>query len=673
MPRLLSRENQDRLAERLAAYVHDVGLSRCAVIFHGGEPLLAGGDEIVALCERIKLAVGADIRVDFGIQTNGLLLTDEVLDLFESASIDVSLSIDGPKEANDLHRTTRKGRSSFARVSDALERLKSRPNIFAGVIAVIDVRTPPETLLEFFSSLKVPKVDFLLPDANHLRLPPGRDASPNIYQDWLIRAFDEWLDHYPHLHVRTFESLLDSIAGLPSKTDAFGFGDVSLITIETDGTYHDVDVLKITRQGGTRLEGSLKDTSITAVASSPQLLRHRSLLQRDGLCGACQKCPAVEICGGGSVPHRYGENGFDNPTVYCREMYGLISHAKKRLQGLLTTHEIAAAEIEFELDEFELAELSGAAMAFLRNSAASEYLPRFHAVINQIQAAGGAFAGVAKNLSSGSNSLDGLACRSGSIAWAKAYESCLQGKKVLAVDGCEVVVDDSYLSFLATLEPVGPEEIAINLDDAWLRVPFGNAIDFNSGTIPLEDAKKLVNEALKIIRDWRPMLHREMVQTCDAVQFVRDRTAHPDKIVSFSDDAVPGALYVSAIQGASIVDAYDMADSLIHEHRHQKLYLLERLAPTVSPGAPKVVSPWREELRPPSGLLHAVFVFVELRRFWIHVRDSGPAELLARAINQIRVTDNRLQEAFATLRTCPLSAAGRVLSDTLERAVERGS
>ena len=30
-----------------------------------------------------------------------------------------------------------------------------------------------------------------------------------------------------------------------------------------------------------------------------------------------------------------------------------------------------------------------------------------------------------------------------------------------------------------------------------------------------------------------------------------------------------------------------------------------------------VVSPWREDLRPASGLLHAAFVFVELRRFYI--------------------------------------------------------
>jgi uncharacterized protein len=671
MPRILSRENQDLFATRLAEYVRAAKISRCAVIFHGGEPLLAGGDEIVSFCERIKLAVGTDARVDFGIQTNGLLLSDAVLDQFESASIDVSLSIDGPKEANDLHRTTRKGRSSFDRVMDALERLKKRPNVFAGVIAVIDTRTPPDTLLEFFSSLSVPKVDFLLPDANHLRLPPGREVSSRVYSDWLTRAFDVWLDKYPHMPVRTFESLLDAIAGLPSKTDAFGFGDVSLITIETDGTYHDLDVLKITREGGTRLDGSLSDTSISELASSPQLSEHRKHLRRDGLCKACQQCPVVEICGGGSVPHRYGKNGFDNPTIYCREMFGLISHAKKRLQGLLTVEEIAPTDLDFQLDEFELAESSAQAMKSLRHYAASEYILRFRAVIEQIQTSGDPLAGVAQELLTSGDLLNVLACKSASIAWARAYESRQQGRRVFAVDGTEITADAGYLNFLKAVEPVGAEEIAINLDDPWLRVPFGKAIDFDTGAVSPNDAKQLVKAALEIIRGWRPALHTEMVQTCDAVQFVRDRTAHPDKIISFSDDAVPGALYVSAIQGAKVVDAYDMADSLIHEHRHQKLYLLERLAPTVQPGAAKVVSPWREELRPPSGLLHAVFVFVELRRFWMFVRDAGPSDLYSRAENQVLVTDRRLQQAFETLRHCPLTASGRALAETLEHAVER--
>lgn len=42
---------------------------------------------------------------------------------------------------------------------------------------------------------------------------------------------------------------------------------------------------------------------------------------------------------------------------------------------------------------------------------------------------------------------------------------------------------------------------------------------------------------------------------CRAVQFIQRPAADPDKIVSFSDNAVPGALYVSVMQRAGLIDA----------------------------------------------------------------------------------------------------------------------
>src|SRR3546814_20739075 len=124
--------------------------------------------------------------------------------------------------------------------------------------------------------------------------------------------------------------------------------------------------------------------------------------------------------------------------------------------------------------------------------------------------------------------------------------------------------------------------------------------------------------------EWRPALAIELRQACRAIQFVRDPLAHPEKIVSFSDNSVPGALYVSVWQGDRLIDPYDLADSLVHEYRHQKLYLLEPIALTVQMTDVAVVSPWPEALRPPSGLLPAVFYFFELRRFCTNVMVTGP-------------------------------------------------
>lgn len=670
MPRLLSAEDRTAFAGRLADYVVEMNLARCVVVLHGGEPLLAGADAITAFVAELRAALRPETELDVGLQSNGLLLTDDVLDKLEAAGVSVSLSLDGPRAANDLHRNSRKGRSSFDRVLAALERLKTRPKVFAGIISVIDPRTPPEVLFEFFDGHAPPKLDFLLPDAHHDRPPPGRDENPTLYRDWLIRAFDLWLDQYPNLPVRTFEALLDAAAGLPSGTDAFGLGDVSLISIETDGTYHDLDVLKVVGEGATRLAGSVRDTAIAAIAASPALDAHRKLLSKDGLSAECQACPVVEVCGGGSLPHRFGPDGFNQPSVYCRELFDLIAHVRRRLADGLAEAAAPSSRLpeDFNLERFELAETAGPPMKLLCGDAKGEATQRLRDALSRVRDEGGAVAAGAQSL------LDlppqifaALAAEPGAAAWSHAIGAAREGRTVRDMDGGPLQVDSDYVARLQRRAADGLGGFAVGEDDPWLRAPFGRGIEFESAATA-RAATPLVTEALALIRGWRPALADELAQACRAIQFVRDPTAHPDKIVSFSDNSVPGALFVSVMQSDRLIDPYDLADSLIHEHRHQKLYLLERFGPLVAGTGDLVVSPWREDLRPPSGLLHAIFVFVELRRFWIHVRDAGAPRMHDRAVNQLRETDRHLAEAFETLRSCALTSTGDALTDVLERA-----
>lgn len=670
MPKFLCAEHRRAFAHRLAEYVAHSDLKQCAVILHGGEPLLAGAQILADFAALLRAT--CPVPVDVSMQTNGLLLTDEALQILAAADIGVSLSLDGPKAANDKHRVTRKGRSSFEQTEQALIRLQNYPSVFAGVIAVVDASTSAAELFEYFNQFDVPRLDFLLPDAHWLRPPPGRNQDPGLYEQWLVAAFDVWFDAYPHIPLRTFEALLDVCAGLPSGTDAFGFGDVSLLSIETDGSYHDLDVLKVTEDGATRLIGTVLDTPISDVAKSAAIEQHRRYLRKEGLSQVCQACSIVDICGGGSLPHRFGQQGFDNPTVYCNEMQRLVAHITERLNEHLSEdwqdEQPASLPETFDLVQFELAETSQPHLQWLcagAESAAVEGLAQAldlfpdEARAAQLHALDdAAFARAAR--------------QPGAIAWAGAALAQSRGHALMAVDGQAITVDCEYLSTLvADVGSPNQSGFAVAQADLWLRAPFGTAIYFEGDELA-SAGRALVRQALEIVKAWRPALACEMEAACSAIQFVRDPSADPRKIVSFSDNSVPGALYVSISQGDRLIDPFDLADSLIHEHRHQKLYLLERVAPTVERTSEQVVSPWREDLRPPSGLLHAVFVFVELRRFWLHVRENGPAEHYSRAINQIADTDLHLRQAFETLKKCPLTDVGQRLVDVLSRASKEG-
>ncbi len=610
--------------------------------------------------------------MSFSLQTNGVLLDDQILDDLATEDIRVSLSIDGPQSVHDRHRLDHKRRSSFKAVEAALTRLEARPAIYLGVIAVIDPFVSPDELFEFFDAHRPPQLDFLLPDANHTRLPPARDRFPDIYESWLIRAFDLWFDKYPHLSIRTFDAILNSLVGLPSETDAFGFGDVSLLTIETDGSYHDLDVLKTTFEGATSLGIDLDTATITAAAVSRRIAEHRALLRLEGLSPECQSCPVVDVCGGGSVPHRYSFDGFLHPTVYCREMLSLITHAKGRVAQQLAdelggVNPFLAIEIDMtDLELFEHSETSGPLIERFLLRWAVQARREFESVLQFISHQDPSQSQFINSLQNAPvEVLDRLVLRPSVVLWTNVMQQAASGHTVRSIDGDVIVPDTQYVGTIVKwLNESEGVTLHVHRDDPWLRFPFGKHIVFEDNKIA-HDGAKVLFEALSLIKSWRPELLAEIQHISPEIQFIRDLSADPDKLVSFSDNSVPGALYVSICSPSGYISPYDLADSLIHEHRHQKLYLLQREARLVEVDAPLVRSPWREDLRPPSGLLHAVFVFTYLLEFWEHLVREGPAPIQVRAQSEVDTYRRRLKEAIPILKSTHLSPTGIALVDVL--------
>jgi len=333
-PAFMSDETVATFARRLDEYVRLRDVTEFSVTFHGGEPLLAGVERLVEIAARIRGAVTTSCSLEFSLQTNATLVDEDVVAKLERAGVLVSLSLDGPRSANDRHRLDHAGRTSFEAVVAALTLLKDRP-IFQGVIAVIDPLVSPRELFEFFAQLDLPRLDLLLPDATHERRPQGRDADPDLYYRWLQDAFELWFEEFSAIPIRWFDAVLASRAGIPSPTDAMGLGALSLVVIDTDGSFTDHDVFKITRPGPS-LGVRLSDVGFEELSAHPSLQAHAYRLTLEGLAEECRRCPVVEACGGGSVMHRWHpQRGLDAPTVYCRELIGLFELATQLLARAL--------------------------------------------------------------------------------------------------------------------------------------------------------------------------------------------------------------------------------------------------------------------------------------------------------------------------------------------------
>lgn len=673
-PPFMSEDNRRQLAIRIGEYVRATDLKRLVVVFHGGEPLLAGAERISETAFWIRGALPSEAQVDFSLQTNGTLLTEEVVAKLAGAGISVALSIDGPRGSNDLHRLGHDGESSFEKTFRALELLEQHPDTYAGLIAVIDPTIPPEELFAFFAPRRPPRLDFLLSDANHQRPPAGRDIDPGLYKRWLLRAFDLWFDNYPTLPVRMFDAVLSSIAGIPSDTDAFGFGDVTLLSIETDGSYHDLDVLKITAEGMTALGSDLQSKPIADAANSLQIAAHRQLLTKEGLSEKCLLCPEVDVCGGGSVPHRYSAEGFCNPTIYCEEMLALIGHARMRMQLALTAENAAAkpkttqSRLSIELSTWERPESSEPILKEMIENWAADARPRFERVLEHVWEEHPELRTAVKNARAApAKRLNEVLVEPATILWTNVMSQHMRGITVRSIDGEPIAPDASYVRAIADeLTQSRDRYPRIHQRNVWLELPFGKRIAFEDKTGAGSGAE-LIGRAFEIIESWRPALAQEIRLLDPDVQFIRDLDAHPDKAVSFSDNTTPGALYLSIRVGGGLIDPYLLADSLIHEHRHQKLYLLQREVPLVEEDRPLVPSPWREDLRPPSGLFHAVFVFVQLSEYWQHLANNGTAaETRARAQGELAIIRERIEAALPTLRGTTLTTSGLELLEILE-------
>lgn len=98
------------------------------VVFFGGEPLLRKEllREVVEQGERIGREGGPSVR--FQLSTNGLLCDDEFLAFAARCGMRLSLSIDGCREAHDLHRVRPDGSGTWEEIAARVPRiLASQP------------------------------------------------------------------------------------------------------------------------------------------------------------------------------------------------------------------------------------------------------------------------------------------------------------------------------------------------------------------------------------------------------------------------------------------------------------------------------------------------------------------------------------------------------------------
>jgi uncharacterized protein len=305
------------------------------VVLHGGEPLLLGERKLRSAFDVLRKSLPSD-RVPISLQTNGILITETLLNLCSEYRVTISVSIDGPQEAHDEFRLNHAGKSSFHQTLQGIERLRNHPDaafVFSGTLTVINPAFSPEQIYAFLKTLGSPKLDFLYRDGNHDRLPSGKSHPDSTeFGDWLCRLWDIYVADAVPVPIRILDDTAKLILGAPNQKEGVGLSSFSIVIVDTDGSIAKNDTLKNSFSGADSFDSSWNITRdrLADVAHTKEYGEYLDLQHPSS--EVCHNCRYLRVCGGGMTLYRWRkETGYRNPSVYCRDHQKLIGHISTSL------------------------------------------------------------------------------------------------------------------------------------------------------------------------------------------------------------------------------------------------------------------------------------------------------------------------------------------------------
>jgi uncharacterized protein len=297
------------------------------LIFHGGEPLLAGKEFFHLAVNTEQENLPPKGTVSNFIQTNATLVDDEWVDLFQKKGFKVSVSLDGPSEVNDANRIYPDKGGTFRDAYEAVAMMVEK-GLDIGALAVVtpqSVQKAQEIYRFFFESLFY-GLDFLPCEAQTSGQQPKGMLSPESYASFMIEIFDQWkTSPYDAPRIRFFNELISSMFGerttLCTLLTPKPCGH-QVITIDNDGEVYICDDFV----GNPEMSlGNIRESDLETLLTSSKSEEISSKI--NSLPSACSDCPWLENCHGGCVYHRHLSSPNLNKVGYfCQSNKRIFKH-----------------------------------------------------------------------------------------------------------------------------------------------------------------------------------------------------------------------------------------------------------------------------------------------------------------------------------------------------------
>ncbi len=319
--------------------------------FQGGEPTLAGISFFRFFTAKVREYNTQLVPVLYSIQTNGLNIDADWIDLFLEHRFLVGVSVDGTEAIHDAYRRDAQGHGTYRRVTEHV-RAMIRAGVEVNILCVVTAKcaASPRSVYDALKKLGSPALQMItcLDPLEQTRGTAAYSLLPDAYGHFLCELFDCWyadLIRGIDINIRFFDDLIRLAMGYPAGTCATAGTCGVYHVIEADGSIYPCDFYVLDEW---RI-GSIYDMNVTDILSSET--EQRFLQESLRLPDDCSTCKWKHYCHGGCRRDRMITNNTNaadatntsdavsgtsgrTGNYYCRSFQMLYKYADGRIQSI---------------------------------------------------------------------------------------------------------------------------------------------------------------------------------------------------------------------------------------------------------------------------------------------------------------------------------------------------